>query len=185
MSHVHGAPSGGGGCTPPSGPKTGSSPRPHVSWMSLLRTVRAPLFVVVTAGVALIVPPQTQDMLEALSDTDANGVWMIVKFHFSLALLAISAWYWSRALLAARFRMPDSLEGREAILKKDERIDRNALDFIPRAIFILVLLTGIGIIVRSDSWRNLPYLAAWGIPVSLLVFYRLRFRALLRSLLKR
>ena len=44
-----------------------------VSWLSLLRTARAPLTVVALAVVALVVPPQSSDMLAAVGD-DAHAV---------------------------------------------------------------------------------------------------------------
>src|SRR6266480_4301909 len=52
---------------PPQPPPPESPPGP-VSWMSLLRTVRAPLSVIVLAGVAVVLPPQSRDMLAALGD---------------------------------------------------------------------------------------------------------------------
>ena len=53
----------------PRQPEVPPAPRP-VSWMSLLRTVRAPLSVIVLAGIAVVLPPQSRDMLAALGDGD-------------------------------------------------------------------------------------------------------------------
>ena len=66
-----------------------------VSWRSLLRTVRAPSSALVIAAVALLVPPQTQDMLAALSDGELGHRNFTLIFHGSLAFLAISAWFWA------------------------------------------------------------------------------------------
>ena len=166
----------------PAPPQPSAHPR-VAGWSSLLRTVRAPLFLLVAAGVALLVPEQTQDMLDALSDGDFNDWWRSGSFHFSLFLLALSSWYWSRALLAARFDLPDTLAARNNLQAIDPGLDRAALDFIPRMIFVLALLVGTGVILRSDAWSNLPYLIAWAIPLAFLVFYRLRVKAWLRRVL--
>ena len=86
-----------------------------VSWMSLLRTARAPLTVVALAAIALVVPPQSSDMLAAL--TDGAGFWAgSFWFYVALGLLTFSGWYWTRALIEARF------DGQS----EDERIDAYA-----------------------------------------------------------
>ena len=73
--------------------------------MSLLRTVRAPLSVIVLAGIAVVLPPQSRDMLAALGDGDVVLSETVV-FYLALALLTFSGWYWSRALISARFDVP-------------------------------------------------------------------------------
>src|SRR5678815_1455303 len=88
------------------GRKPEPPPSPRIAgWVSLLRTVRAPLFLLVGAGIALLLPPQTEDMLDALSDGDFNDAWVTASFNVALAVLALTSWYWSRALLAARFNI--------------------------------------------------------------------------------
>jgi hypothetical protein len=69
------------------------------SWWSMLRTVRAAVAVMLVGGIGLTVPPQTRDMLAFLEDA---GVWRAISFPIALAVLAGSAWFWSRAALAAR-----------------------------------------------------------------------------------
>src|SRR5712691_12656426 len=90
---------------------------PPVSWLSLLRTARAPLAIVALAAIALVVPPQSGDMLAAVGD-GANAVW----FYLALGLFTFSGWYWTRALIAARFDVP-ALAAGATLQQRDQRID--------------------------------------------------------------
>src|SRR5882724_11900672 len=74
------------------------------SWGSMLRTVRAAVAVMLVGGIGLTVPPQTRDMLAFLDD---NHIWPAISFQLSLVVLSGSAWFWSRAALAARFGIDD------------------------------------------------------------------------------
>src|SRR5262244_1712183 len=74
------------------------------SWGSLLRTVRAAVAVMLLGGIGLTVPPQTRDMLAFL---EGDGIWPAISFQIALVVLAGSAWFWSRAALAARFGIDD------------------------------------------------------------------------------
>jgi hypothetical protein len=74
------------------------------SWASMLRTIRAAVAVMLLGGLGLTVPPQTRDMLAFLDD---NRIWPAVSFQIALIVLATSAWFWSRAALAARFGIND------------------------------------------------------------------------------
>src|SRR5260370_33576375 len=73
-----------------------------VSWVSLFRTARAPLAVLLLAAVGLILPPQTDDMLAALMDGGKSAWLPSFSFQPSLAVLSISACYWARTLPDAR-----------------------------------------------------------------------------------
>jgi hypothetical protein len=135
-----------------------------VSWLSLLRTARAPLTVVALAVVALVLPPQSSDMLAAVGD-DAHAV----GFYAALALLTFSGWYWTRALIAARFDVPHSADGLLALQAIDERIDPYAYDAVPWIVFFLTFLLGLGLILRSSAgWAGVP-LAIW---LALFILYR-------------
>jgi hypothetical protein len=137
---------------------------PPVSWMSLLRTARAPLTVVALAAIALVLPPQSSDMLAAIGD-DAHAV----GFYLVLALLTFSGWYWTRALIAARFDVPHSADGLEALHQTDARIDPYAYDAVPWIVFFLTFLLGLGLILRSAAWfAGLP-LVIW---LALFILYR-------------
>ena len=135
-----------------------------VSWLSLLRTARAPLTVVALAAVALVLPPQSSDMLAAIGD----GMH-IVGFYAALALLTFSGWYWTRALIAARFDVPHTAKGLQALCQTDPRIDPYAYDAVPWIVFFLTFLLGLGLVVRSSVWlAGLPLLIWLG----LFIYYR-------------
>jgi hypothetical protein len=152
-----------------------------VSWRSLLRTARAPASALVIAAVALLLPPQTQDMLAALSDGELGHRNFTLIFHATLAFLAISAWFWARALLSARFDVADTLAARTLLTAQDHRVDRRAFDLIPRLLFVLGVLLGVGMIARSRQWLNLFDLLVWSLPVFLAVYFRLALLERLRS----
>jgi hypothetical protein len=143
-----------------------------VSWLSLLRTARAPLAVVALCAVALVLPPQSSDMLAALVEGGlANGgAWVdALRFYLALALLTFSGWYWTRTLIAARFDVPHSADGLEALQQTDDRIDPYAYDAVPWIVFSLTFLLGLGLILRSAAWwAGLP-LVIW---LTLFIWYR-------------
>lgn len=133
-----------------------------VSWTSLLRTVRAPLSVIVLAGIGLSLPPQSRDMLAALGD----GSFVLSEafiFYLSLAFLTFSGWYWARALISARFDVPHTAAGRARLEDADRRLDLFAFDAVPWLIFWLAGLVGVLLIVRSGAWNALWFLAAWAV----------------------
>jgi hypothetical protein len=78
--------------------------RVYHSWGSLLRTTRAAVAVLLLGGIGLTVPPQTRDMLAFL---DEDNVGAAIAFQIVLLILSTSAWFWSRAALAARFGIGD------------------------------------------------------------------------------
>ena len=106
----------------PRQPEVPPAPRP-VSWMSLLRTVRAPLSVIVLAGIAVVLPPQSRDTLAALGDGDVVLSETVI-FYLALAFLTFSGWYWSRALISARFDVPYTDEGRAKLAATETRLER-------------------------------------------------------------
>ncbi|GEM_PF-1579908 len=140
---------------------------PRVSWISLLRTIRAPFATLVLAGIGLVVPPQTADMLAAL-EGGRSSIGPAFFFHLSQAVLALSAWYWSRALLAARFDVPDNDQARDRM----DDVGAQAYDLVPRLMFVLALLIGFGMILRTGAWSHLAYMALWAAPLGLLVYFR-------------
>ena len=75
------------------------------SWGSMLRTVRAAVVVMLLGGIGLTVPPQTRSVLAFL---DESSPWPAISFQIALVVLAGSAWFWSRAALAARFGIDDA-----------------------------------------------------------------------------
>ncbi|MBI2767570.1 MAG: hypothetical protein HYX53_16865 [Chloroflexi bacterium] len=134
-------------------------PKP-VSWLSLLRTVRAPLAVIVLTGIAVVLPSQSADMLAALGDGGLVPREVFV-FYLSLAFLTFSGWYWARALISARFDVPYTAAGRARLEATDQRLDVFAFDAVPWLIYVLSGLVGVGLIVRSGVWTALWFLLAW------------------------
>ena len=160
----------------------GDAPAP-VSWRSLLRTVRVPFLALLLAAAGLLVPPQTTDMLAALADGSLGGVDFTAIFHGTLALLSVSAWFWARALISARFDVGDTVASRDLLIARDRRVDRRALDLVPRLMFVLSVLFGVGLLLRSGQWRALPDLAIWSVPLLLLIQFRLPLAERLRRVL--
>jgi hypothetical protein len=146
---------------PPAPPPMPKQPaNAPVSWLSLLRTVRAPLAVIVVTGIAVVLPSQSADMLAALDDGHFVFGEAFV-FYLSLAGLTFSGWYWARALISARFDVPYTAAGRAALQATDQRLDVFAFDAVPWLIFMLSGLVGVGLIVRSGVWNALWFLLAW------------------------
>jgi hypothetical protein len=50
-------------------------------------------FILLIAAVALLIPEQMADMLDAFSVDGGAGIAVTPSFHVSLCLLTISAWY--------------------------------------------------------------------------------------------
>ena len=114
------------------------------SWGSMLRTVRAAVAVMLVGGIGLTVPPQTRDMLAFLEDA---GVWPAISFQLALAVLAGSAWFWSRAALAARFGIDDWQ--RHGAVPAD--FNWAAYRWLPRLMLIVSFLVGAVIAFMSRS----------------------------------
>jgi hypothetical protein len=115
----------------------------HHSWGSMLRTVRAPVGVMVLGGIGLTVPPQTRDMLAFLD----SGGWPAISFQIALVVLATSAWFWSRAALAARFGIEDRTRYGAAPLT----FNWMAFTWLPRLMLVASFLVGAVIACMSRS----------------------------------
>ena len=114
------------------------------SWGSMLRTVRAAVAVMLLGGVGLTVPPQTRDMLAFLED---GRVWPAISFPIALAVLAGSAWFWSRAALAARFGIDDGQ--RYGAVPAD--FNWAAFTWLPRLMLVASFLVGAVIAFMNGS----------------------------------
>src|SRR5437762_4174724 len=105
------------------------------SWGSMLRTIRAAVAVLLLGGIGLTVPPQTRDMLAFLED---DRIWPAISFEIALIVLASSAWFWSRAALAARFGVDDHQRYRAGT----PHFDWTAFTWLPRLMLIAGFLIG-------------------------------------------
>jgi hypothetical protein len=138
-------------------------------------------------GIGLTVPPQTRDMLAFLEDA---GVWRAISFPIALAVLPGSAWFWSRAALAARFGIDDGQ--RHGALPAD--FDWAAYRWLPRLMLVASFLVGAVIAFMNRSPWTIAGAIALGVlglvlvmvrpsgqPVTLPPAGRYRFRAWLHG----
>ena len=139
-------------------------------WISTLRTIRAPLAILILAGIAMTVPSQTEDMLAALENVRVS-IWPTLAFHLALAFLAFSSWFWSRALLAAEHGVPDNLAGGNDPTSFGRF---KAYKVTPRLMFALAVGIGLAISFRSGAWLNFLYVLAWAIPLCVFLIFRKR-----------
>lgn len=148
-----------------------------VSWRSLIYTARAPIGVLLFAAIGLLLPPQTDDMLAALAVGTVHGVSAGFMFQLSLALVAVSCWYWSRAALSARFGASNNRAARNSLattgLGPGPIVNKTAIDYLPRLLFLLAVLLGCALLWRSFSFLHLLWVAAWAIPGYALIHFRL------------
>jgi hypothetical protein len=120
----------------------------YYSWGSMLRTIRAAVAVMLLGGIGLTVPPQTRDMLAFLED---DRIWPPISFQLALIVLAGSAWFWSRAALAARFGIDDNPQNRPPA----PDFDWPAYTWLPRLIFAAGFLVGVVIAATNNSLFNI------------------------------
>src|SRR5215472_2206154 len=147
-----------------------------LSWGSMLRTARAPIGVFALGVLGTLVPPQTQDMMAAMEDR----WYATVPFHIALALLAFTAWYWSRAVLAARFEVRDDRSARAGLAQRALPVDRHAFEWVPRLLFLAAALLGVALLVGSPTPGNLLVTIAWAV-AALLVLRSRQNLALVRK----
>lgn len=139
------------------------------SWRSLFRTCRASLSILIIAAVGIVLPPQTGDELAALTTMQVGPVPGLFILQFALGFLAVSAWYWARAALSARFGVDDTLEARASLT----RANREAFDAVPRMMYLVGVLLSIFLVFRSPSWTHALSVASWAVPAYLLIRWRL------------
>ena len=145
-------------------PEDGTIPPPSeerpVSWVSLFRTARAPLAVLVLAAVALIV-----------AAADGRHAGRAVEWRVPLLarpvvsgiarLLSVSAWYWARTLIDARFDVVGTKADRATLVETDKRINPFALAAVPWLIVGLSVGLGLFLIPRGQFLPNLIILLVW------------------------
>jgi len=138
------------------------------SWGSMLRTARAPVAVLLLGGLGLIVPPQTRDMLAFLG---GDRVWATASFQLALLILGGSAWFWSRAALAARFGIDDRQRRGNGI---EPSFDWAAFNWLPRLVLLATFLVGAAIAFRSGSLWTIVGAIGLGVLAVLFAVYRPR-----------
>lgn len=132
------------------------------SWLSLLRTARGAVAVLLFGFAALWVPPQTRDMVAALEQGGS-----ILVFHLALIWLSLNAWYWSRAALAARFGVADTsyagtfLDRHFAGPLPPREPVPFAFRNLPRLLFVAGAVLGATLLLQNWSTANTLALAGW------------------------
>lgn len=140
----------------------------HHSWGSMLRSVRAAVAVMLLGLIGVTAPPQTRDMLAFLEDA---GIWQAISFPIALAVLAGSAWFWSRAALAARFGIDDGQRDGAA----PPTFNWTAFTWLPRLMLAASFLFGVVIAFMSGSpWRSTAVAIGLGLLGVFLSVYRPR-----------
>jgi hypothetical protein len=127
----------------------------------MIRTCRAAVGVLVFGALGATVPPQTRDMMEALSRPLASA-----SFQLSFVVLALSAWFWSRAALAARFGINDSYEARQDLATSREATphrsaNRTVYIQLPRLLLGFTGLVALYLTLTTSAPFNGFVVTAW------------------------
>jgi len=160
----------------------GAADNRELTWISTFKTARAPLGVVVLAAIGLGLPPQIADMLAGFDDK-GEPLWPLLLLHFALAWLALSAWYWARAALYARFEIDES-DGRTrgALIavklagasQQTIQRARHAFDLTPRWLFWAVALLGAIVTARAGAWGQFVIVVVWSVVGWLIIRIRVQ-----------
>ncbi|HUO91343.1 MAG TPA: hypothetical protein VMU22_00395 [Rhizomicrobium sp.] len=155
-----------------------------LSWLSMARTARAAVAVCVIVAAAVIFLPQMRDILASLGDYSAIPG---LEYHASFFFFALSAWYWSRTVLAARFHVPDDTDlgggGGPRRSRSGLAVDPLAFKYVPRFLFLAVAFCAIYTAIRSNDYPNALFALAWAVAGVVLLDLRRRLIARLNDLL--
>jgi hypothetical protein len=125
--------------------------------------------VLLLGGLGLTVPPQTRDMLSFL---DGHRAWAALVFQLALLVLGGSAWFWSRAALAARFGIDDRQRRDDGA---NSGFDWTAFSWLPRLVLLAAFLVGAVIAFRGRSPWTIAGAIALGVLAVLLAVFRPRW----------
>jgi hypothetical protein len=154
---------------------------PRLSWVSMVRTARAPAGIVAIVLFALVFLPQMDDMLARIREDWGQDV----AYHLSLFFFAFSAWYWSRTLLAARFRVRNRrlINGPEEVRRSVKGMDVNPTAFrlVPRVLFVAIAFCGVVAALKSSDWPDALITVVWAAAGYILLEYRRALTGWLRD----
>lgn len=153
-----------------------SDARSHaITWHHVFFHARAGLIVFLIAAVALIVPSQMKDLLADLADFNGGDLPLAVAFHVALILMAFFLWYWTRTVLLAVFRIPDTREARNVLAARaaDGAATVHVFDWLPRLLFLGCAAIAAIAAARSEKWVNAAIAAAWGLALCWALTHRL------------
>ncbi|HWD29063.1 MAG TPA: hypothetical protein VG387_17955 [Rhizomicrobium sp.] len=151
-------------------------------WSTVIYRARAAVAIFAFAAIALTLPPQIHDMLSDLadlSDMSADAWSTAIKFHLCMILIALTLWYWSRAVLLAAHHVPDSADGRrrfETAMRAEGRRDQiqafHFFDYVPRGLaFGTAVIAGIAT-QRSEKTLQTVIVLVWAIALHLFFTHR-------------
>jgi hypothetical protein len=140
--------------------------------------VRAPIGILALTAIALLVPPETRDMLAYLHD---GTVWREAAFHLALIGLGFNAWYWARAALAARFGADDTPQARQQLAPV---VSLGAYTALPRILLIAAAVLDVLMLNKSSvwSWTSFGVVVVWAVLLYVLLWARLGWQARLVGL---
>ena len=108
-------------------------------------------------------------MQDMLAYRDASGLWdriaQTAGFNLSLLFLALSAWFWARTLLKARFGLVRYNPRKHTLV--DARspggypVDPAAFVLLPRYLFVLLGVSGAVAELKSADWLDLAITTVW------------------------
>src|SRR5258706_1308464 len=124
-----------------------------ISWVDMLRTARAAVAILLLLGVPFLLVPQMRDMLSEISDYGANA-WPGISFHIALFVLALAIWFWSEAVLTARFAKQLAAAG-------GQPINAQVFAVMPRYLFLTIALMGFVAAIRSSDWLDAAIIVVW------------------------
>jgi hypothetical protein len=140
-------------------------------WGSILWRARAGILIFLLAAAALTLPPQMQDMLSNLADFDdmtPEGWLHALGFHLAMIVMALSLWYWARAVLLAWFDVDDTPEARLGLHSRLQIVAgsrgegaHRAFESLPRLLFIGTALVAALATARSDKSLQTGVVMLW------------------------
>ncbi len=138
----------------------------YQSWYRMIVLARAAGGIFLLTAIVLTVVPQTEDMLAGTFDGPTlAGVWAGIAFHFCLFVLCFSLWYWSRAVLSARFDISDTETMRAArafqAASRGDTVNLFAFEHLPRWLFVGGAAAGMLAAARSSLWVQSIVIALW------------------------
>jgi hypothetical protein len=113
----------------------------------MVSTVRVPLGTIIVLTLGQLLVAQTSDVLASAAD----GARLQPALWVAVAALAISAWYWSRAALAARFPEMELPQLRTNGQGRAE-VDEVAWRWLPRLVFLAAFVPPLLAALNSGAW---------------------------------
>jgi len=149
------------------------------SWRYMFWLTRAASGILLLVAVALLVPQQTRDMLEEISDAQ-GGITAALAFHFCLMILCFNLWHWSRTALSAWYGLVDHEHARAALAEqlsaKGIPVDITALKLVPRLLFLGGAVAGVGAALKSAQYLQALIVLVWAAAGYWFFTYRLQLQ---------